>query len=577
MFVAQAPVVARGEAAAELVRSMAARRQQPPARRQRQLARSTFLGDATAAAGPSCAGSATTRQGIAYDRSGREAPAFSGPQASLIEELHRKLTSKEVSAVELAQQYLKRIEAVEPKVKSFISVSPDLALEQAKAVDARIAKGEEVGLLAGLPLAVKDNLCTRGAPTTAGSRILDGFLSPYESTASQRLLDAGMVMVGKTNMDEFGMGSSTENSGYHVTANPWDTSKVPGGSSGGSAAAVAAQECVGALGSDTGGSIRQPSAFCGVVGLKPTYGRVSRHGLIAYASSLDTVGPIARTVKDAAILLSALAGRDAMDGTSSPAKVGDYAGALGAEGGSLKGLRVGLLQETLADGLDPEVKAAVLAAAEQLRALGADVLDVSCPASPTAPVPAPAPPRPAPALPPGSGADGGASANLARYDGVRYGRRAAASDLVAMYRDSREAGLGPEVKRRIMVGTYALSSGYYDAFYDKAQRVRSLVKQDFDAAFEKVDVLVSPVAPSPAFGIGEKSSDPVSLYLGDLMTIPINLAGLPALSLPCGFTEAGLPVGMQIIGGMFGEETVLRVGHAFERSTEWHARDLPAL
>jgi aspartyl-tRNA(Asn)/glutamyl-tRNA(Gln) amidotransferase subunit A len=476
-----------------------------------------------------------------------------------IHELHKQLIRKERSSVEITQEALDRIEALEPKLHSFLCVTPEHALEQARKVDAQIAAGEEIGLLAGIPIAIKDNMCTQGIPTTCGSRILENFVPPYESTVTQKLKDAGAVVLGKTNLDEFAMGSSTENSAYQVTANPWDLERVPGGSSGGSAAAVAADECVVALGSDTGGSIRQPASFCGVVGLKPTYGLVSRFGLVAYASSLDQIGPFGRTVEDAAILLGAIAGYDPKDSTSLNVEIPDYAKLLKPDFQPRGRLRIGIIKETFGQGLEPIVEQAVTKAIDQLQNLGAEIHVISCPrfryGLPTYYVIAPSE----------------ASANLARYDGVKYGFRAQNGDnLLSMYTKTRAQGFGAEVKRRIMLGTYALSAGYYDAYYLKAQKVRTLIKQDFDYAFEKVDILVCPTAPTTAFKAGEKTNDPLSMYLSDLMTIPVNLAGLPGLSIPCGFDDKGLPIGMQLIGKVLREDLLLQVAHAYEQATEWH-------
>ncbi|MBE9104746.1 Asp-tRNA(Asn)/Glu-tRNA(Gln) amidotransferase subunit GatA [Nostoc cf. edaphicum LEGE 07299] len=478
-----------------------------------------------------------------------------------IRELHQQLVKKERSAVEITQEALERIQALEPQLHSFLCVTADRALEQAGAVDAKIAAGEEIGLLAGIPVGIKDNMCTKGIPTTCASRILENFVPPYESTATQKLADAGAVMVGKTNLDEFAMGSSTENSAYQVTANPWDLSRVPGGSSGGSAAAVAAQECVVALGSDTGGSIRQPASFCGVVGMKPTYGLVSRYGLVAYASSLDQIGPFGNTVEDAAILLSAIAGYDPKDSTSLKVAIPNYAASLKPNFKPRGQLRIGIIKETFGEGLDSVVEQAVTKAVDQLQSLGAEIHIISCPrfryGLPTYYIIAPSE----------------ASANLARYDGVKYGYRAPDADnLLSMYTRTRAAGFGTEVKRRIMIGTYALSAGYYDAYYLKAQKVRTLIKQDFEKAFGAVDVLVCPTSPTTAFKAGEKTTDPLSMYLTDLMTIPVNLAGLPSLSLPCGFDEQGLPIGLQLIGNVLREDQLFQVAYAYEQSTSWHLR-----
>ena len=477
-----------------------------------------------------------------------------------IRELHQQLVSKARSAVEITTETLQRIETLEPKLHSFLCVTADNAIASAEKVDAKIAAGETIGLLEGIPIGIKDNLCTRGIPTTCGSRILEGFVPAYESTVTQKLQDAGAVMVGKTNLDEFAMGSSTENSGYQVTANPWDLSRVPGGSSGGSAAAVAAEECVVALGSDTGGSIRQPASLCGVVGMKPTYGLVSRFGLVAYASSLDQIGPFGRTVEDAAILLQAIAGYDAKDSTSLKVEIPDYTQALKPD---LKGLKVGVITETFGEGLDDIVAEKVREAIAQLKSLGATVQEISCPrfryGLPTYYIIAPSE----------------ASANLARYDAVKYGIREEADSLIEMYTKTRAKGFGTEVKRRIMLGTYALSAGYYDAYYLKAQKVRTLIKQDFDQAFEKVDVLVCPTAPTTAFKAGEKTADPLSMYLSDLMTIPVNLAGLPSMSIPCGFDGQNLPIGLQLIGNVLREDVLFRVGYAYEQSTKWHTQKPP--
>jgi aspartyl-tRNA(Asn)/glutamyl-tRNA(Gln) amidotransferase subunit A len=478
-----------------------------------------------------------------------------------IRELHQQLVKKERSAVEITQEALERIQALEPKLHSFLCVTAERALEQAGAVDAKIAAGEEIGLLAGIPVGIKDNMCTKGIPTTCASRILENFVPPYESTATQKLADAGAVMVGKTNLDEFAMGSSTENSAYQVTANPWDLSRVPGGSSGGSAAAVSSEECVVALGSDTGGSIRQPASFCGVVGMKPTYGLVSRYGLVAYASSLDQIGPFANTVEDAAILLNAIAGHDPKDSTSLKVAIPNYAASLKPDLKPRGQLRIGIIKETFGEGLDPVVEQAVTKAVDVLQGLGAEIHIVSCPrfryGLPTYYIIAPSE----------------ASANLARYDGVKYGYRAPDADnLLSMYTRTRATGFGTEVKRRIMIGTYALSAGYYDAYYLKAQKVRTLIKRDFEKAFGVVDVLICPTSPTTAFKAGEKTTDPLSMYLTDLMTIPVNLAGLPSLSLPCGFDEQGLPIGLQLIGDVLREDQLFQVAYAYEQSTTWHLR-----
>jgi aspartyl-tRNA(Asn)/glutamyl-tRNA(Gln) amidotransferase subunit A len=478
-----------------------------------------------------------------------------------IRELHKQLIRKERSAVEITQEALDRIQALEPQLHSFLCVTAEHALEQARQVDAKIAAGEEIGLLAGIPMGIKDNMCTKGIRTTCASKILENFVPPYESTVTQKLKAAGAVMVGKTNLDEFAMGSSTENSAYQVTANPWDVSRVPGGSSGGSAAAVAARECVVALGSDTGGSIRQPASFCGVVGLKPTYGLVSRYGLVAFASSLDQIGPFGRTVEDTAILLNAIAGYDPNDATSLKVPIPDYLKVLRPDLQPRSRIKIGVIKETFGEGLDPVVEQTITKAIDQLQTLGAEIHVVSCPrfryGLPTYYIIAPSE----------------ASANLARYDGVKYGIRVPdAENLLEMYKKTRAAGFGAEVKRRIMLGTYALSAGYYDAYYLKAQKVRTLIKQDFENAFKQVDILVCPTAPTTAFKAGEKTEDPLSMYLGDLMTIPVSLAGLPGMSIPCGFDESGLPIGMQLIGKVLREDQLFQVAYAYEQSTPWHLR-----
>ena len=470
-----------------------------------------------------------------------------------IAEWRGQLQRGEVSARELTDQLLSRIEAVEPTVHAYLEVTAERARADADRIDAARAAGEDLPPLAGVPLAIKDNLCTAGIRTTCSSRMLETFVPPYESTVTERLWGAGAVLLGKTNLDEFAMGSSTETSYFGPSRNPWNPERVPGGSSGGSSAAVAAGECVAALGSDTGGSIRQPAAFCGVVGLKPTYGRVSRYGLVAFASSLDQVGPFTTSVADAAELLQVIAGADPRDATCLKAPVPDYRAALSQP---VKGLRVGLVRECFeADGLAPEVKASVLAAAAQLEALGCELVEVSCPrfndGIATYYVIAPSE----------------ASANLARYDGVKYGHRTAeAAGLAEMTARSRAEGFGAEVQRRILIGTYALSAGYVDAYYRKAQQVRTLIRRDFDRAFETVDVLLTPTSPTTAFGFGAHAEDPLAMYLADLLTIPANMAGLPAISLPCGFDGAGLPIGVQLITGVLQEERLLQVAWHYEQS-----------
>ncbi|MEB3247295.1 MAG: Asp-tRNA(Asn)/Glu-tRNA(Gln) amidotransferase subunit GatA [Synechococcus sp.] len=465
----------------------------------------------------------------------------------------QRLQSGEVSSCELVEDHLNRLEAAEPSLHAYLEVTAERARSDARRIDEARAAGEDLGPLAGLPLAIKDNLCTRGVRTTCASRMLDQFVPPYESTVTERLWQAGGVLVGKTNLDEFAMGGSTETSAFGATQNPWNTDHVPGGSSGGSAAAVASGSCIASLGSDTGGSIRQPASFCGVVGLKPTYGRVSRWGLVAFASSLDQVGPFATSVADAAELLQVIAGPDPRDSTCLKADVPDFSSGLNQ---SIKGLKVGVIRECFeAEGLDAEVKASTQAAAAQLEALGAELVEVSCPrftdGIATYYVIAPSE----------------ASANLARYDGVKYGFRAAdAESLAAMTARSRAEGFGSEVQRRILIGTYALSAGYVDAYYRKAQQVRTLIRRDFDAAFESVDVLLTPTAPSTAFKAGAHADDPLAMYLADLLTIPVNLAGLPAISVPCGFSDAGLPIGVQLIGNVLDEARLLRVAHQYEQA-----------
>jgi len=474
-----------------------------------------------------------------------------------LHEAAEKLRSKAVSSVDLTKACLARIQAVDPKVQAFLTVTGDQALKAAQAADARLAKGE-TGSLLGMPIAIKDNHCTEGVKTTCASKILYNFIPPYNATVVEKLNAAGAVSVGKTNMDEFAMGSSTETSAFQKTHNPWDLDRVPGGSSGGSAAAVAAGEAYASLGSDTGGSIRQPASLCGIVGLKPTYGRVSRYGVIAFASSLDQIGPFGKDVEDCGLMLGAIAGQDKRDSTSAPMPVPDYVAEMKKP---LKGLRIGIPKEFFpAEGLDPEVKSAVLKAVEDLKAQGAEVKDVSLPHAPygLAAYYILAPSE--------------ASSNLARYDGVRFGLRVPGENIVDMYSKTRAAGFGPEVKRRIMLGTYALSSGYYDAYYLKALKVRRLLKQDYDKAFEQVDVIATPTAPTPAFKIGDKTDDPLAMYLADVFTISINIAGVPGLSLPCGFSKSGLPIGLQLIGRPFEEGTIFRAAWHYEQSQDWHLK-----
>ncbi len=471
-------------------------------------------------------------------------------------ELAEKLTAREVSAREVTLSVLERIAQAEERVHAYVTVTEAVALSQADAVDAARTAGESVSPLAGIPIALKDNLCTTGIETTCSSNILKGFLPPYSATVVEKLEAAGSVFVGKANLDEFAMGSSTENSAFGASHNPWNLAAVPGGSSGGSTAAVAAGEAIWAIGSDTGGSIRQPAAFCGVVGLKPTYGRVSRYGLIAFASSLDQIGPITKDVRDAALLMNLISGHDSRDSTSIVRDVPDYTQSLT---NNVKGMKLGVPAEYFAQGVSPEVAASVRAAIDLLVSLGAIAEEISLPHSeyalPTYYILAPAE----------------ASSNLARYDGVRFGHRTArAANYVDLFEKSREEGFGPEVKQRIMIGTYALSAGYYDAFYLKAQKVRTLIKRDFDRAFEKYDAIIAPTAPTVAFKLGEVS-DPLAMKLNDVLTIPANMAGIPAISLPCGFSN-GLPIGLQLMAPAFGEETLFRLAYAYEQSTDWHTR-----
>jgi aspartyl-tRNA(Asn)/glutamyl-tRNA(Gln) amidotransferase subunit A len=470
--------------------------------------------------------------------------------------LNRLFLAGELSAVEIAEAALRRIEQVEPQVKAFLTVTGEQALDRARKLDSRRKAGDTaLGPLAGVPVAVKDNMTTDGVRTTCGSKILGDYVPPYDATVVERLRGAGALIIGKTNMDEFAMGSSGENSAFFPTRNPWDLSKVPGGSSSGSAAAVAAEEVPLALGSDTGGSIRQPASLCGVVGMKPSYGYVSRYGLVAFASSLDQIGPFARDVEDAARLFEVIAGPDRRDSTNAGRT--PHALKFGGEP-SLKGIRLGVPKEYFAEGMNPEVKARLEAAIRQLQALGAEVEECSLPHTEYALsayyVIAPAE----------------ASANLARYDGVKYGFRApGAKGMLEMYSRTRQEGFGPEVKRRIMIGTYALSSGYYDAYYKKAQQVRTLVIRDFENAFAKYDALVTPTSPIPAWGLGEKTDDPLTMYLADVCTIPVNLASLPAISVPCGMA-GDLPVGMQLIGKLFDDERLLQMAWAYQKSTNHH-------
>ncbi|MEY2341360.1 Asp-tRNA(Asn)/Glu-tRNA(Gln) amidotransferase subunit GatA [Acidithiobacillus sp. IBUN Pt1247-S3] len=474
-----------------------------------------------------------------------------------VTELAAGLRKKDFSAVELSDALLQRIRKSQDAINAFISVSEELALAQANAADQRRAQGDANPLL-GIPLAHKDIFCTRGQRTTCGSKMLADFISPYDATVVQRLQGAGMVSLGKLNMDEFAMGSSNETSFFGPVRNPWDRARVPGGSSGGSAAALAARLLPAATGTDTGGSIRQPAAFCGVTGLKPTYGRVSRYGMIAFASSLDQGGPMARSAADCALLMDAMAGHDALDSTSHPQGAGRFSAALGR---NLQGLRIGVPEEFFGDGLDPEVAQAVQDAIQWYASQGAEIRPVRLPnnahAVSTYYVLAPAE----------------ASSNLSRFDGVRYSHRSAVSaDLQDLYLQSRYEGFGPEVRRRILIGSYVLSAGYYDAYYRKAQQVRALIREDFRRAFAEVDVIMGPATPSTAFALGAKSADPVAMYLADIYTIAVNLAGIPALSLPCGFSKDGLPIGLQIMGDYFADELILGLGDAYQRDSDWHRR-----
>jgi len=475
-----------------------------------------------------------------------------------ISEVRALLDRKEISIEDLVKSIYGRIGAVENRVKAFVTTTEDKALKMADEVQGKInVETKKKEFLFGIPLAIKDNICTKGILTTCSSKILSDFIPPYESTVTSRLSEQGYILIGKTNMDEFAMGSSTENSSFHVTRNPWDLERIPGGSSGGSAAAVASDECIAALGSDTGGSIRQPAAFCGVVGLKPTYGRVSRYGLVAFASSLDQIGTLTKNVEDTAILMNVISGHDPLDSTSAPLPVPDFTAILGQD---IKGIKLGVPKEYFIEGMEREVEVLVKEATKKLEVLGAIPVEISLPHT-------------------GYAiatyyilATSEASSNLARYDGVKYGFRAGGKDLMDMYMNTRAQGFGAEIKRRIMLGTYALSSGYYEAYYKKAQQVRTLIRQDFEKAFQEVDIIVTPISPTAAFKVGEKAADPLQMYLSDIFTISVNLAGVPGISIPCGFTSKNLPVGLQLIGRHFDEESIFKVAHAYEQSTEWHTR-----
>ena len=477
--------------------------------------------------------------------------------------LTAKLAKREVSSRAATQACLDQIQRVDGTLHAFLNHDPVTALSQADAADKAIASGATHAQqpLLGVPIALKDVIAVKGQPLTCGSKILGRFISPYDATVAEKLKAAGAILIGRLNMDEFAMGSSTENSAFGVTRNPWDTTRIPGGSSGGSAAAVAADELMAALGSDTGGSVRQPAALCGCVGLKPTYGRVSRYGLVAYASSLDQIGCLTKDVRDAATMLGVIAGHDPRDSTSVPQPVPDYGAALT---GDIKGLKLGLPKEYMVGGLDSEVKHAIEAAVQQFARLGAEIVEVSLPHTDYA------------IAAYYIIATAEASANLARFDGIRYGLRVDGADPIELYSKTRGAGFGAEVKRRIILGTYVLSSGYYDAYYLRAQKVRTLIRQDFLRAFEHVDALVTPTSPTAAFKIGEKADDPLQMYLADIFTISCNLVGNCGISIPCGFTKSPkLPLGLQLLGKPFGEETILRLAHAYEQSTHWHRESPP--
>jgi aspartyl-tRNA(Asn)/glutamyl-tRNA(Gln) amidotransferase subunit A len=478
-----------------------------------------------------------------------------------IREASDLIREREVSSAELTKSVLSRIEKLDSRLNSYITVLRDQSIKSAEEADKQLASGNYQSPLHGIPISIKDIFVMKGVRTTCGSKILENFVSPYDSTVTKKLKNAGAIILGKSNMDEFAMGSSTETSYFGPTMNPWDLERVPGGSSGGSASAVAASLCLASVGTDTGGSIRQPAALCGVVGMKPTYGRVSRFGMIAFASSLDQGGPIAKSVEDAAIMLKLISGGDSKDSTSVNISVPDYRECLKDD---IRGIRIGVPKEYFVKGIDGEVEQAIRNAIALVEDLGGDVEEISLPHTEYAVsayyIIAPSE----------------ASSNLARYDGVRYGlRMTEAKNLIDMYKETRAAGFGDEVKRRIMIGTYGLSAGYYDAYYLKAQRVRTLIKRDFEEAFKTVDVIVTPTSPEPAFRIGEKSGDPLKMYLSDIFTIPCNLAGLPGISTPCGFTTTGLPIGLQILGKPFDEETILRVAYAYEQHTNWRERKPP--
>jgi len=475
-----------------------------------------------------------------------------------IEELHTQLKEKKIKPKDILDSVYKRIKQVDSKVKGYVSLTEDLAYKSAEAAEVRLLKNENVTSLTGIPMAIKDNMVLDGYPTTCSAKMLEGYRPPYTATALEKLQEAGVAFIGKTNMDEYAFGSSTENSAFFTTRNPWDIERVPGGSSVGSAAAVAADMCIAALGSDTGGSIKQPSGLCGITGLKPTYGRVSRYGLIAFASSLDQIGPVTKTARDNAIVLKCIAGQDNRDSTSAPVEVTDYYKNLKND---IKNKVIGLPEEYFIEGMQPEVKESIMDAVKVLEKIGARTEKISLPHTDYAIdvyyIIAPAE----------------ASSNLARFDGVQYGLRDTAADnMIDMYKRSRQKGFGKETKRRIMLGTYVLSSGYYDAYYKKAQKVRTLIKKDFDKAFEKVDVIITPVSPTTAFKVGEKTEDPMTMYLSDIFTIAPNLAGLPGMSIPCGFDKKGLPVGMQILGKPFYEQDMFDIANIYQQNTDWHKK-----
>ncbi len=473
-----------------------------------------------------------------------------------IHELKQKLVNKEITSLELTKLYLERIKSIDPKIKSYITICEDSALEKSKQVDEKIAKGEKLGELAGIPIALKDNICTKGIKTTCASKMLENFIPPYDATVIEKLENEDAVILGKLNMDEFAMGASTERSAFFNTHNPWNFNKVPGGSSGGSAACISADLAAGALGSDTGGSVRQPAGFCGVVGVKPTYGLVSRYGLVAFASSLDQIGPLSKDVTDAAIMLNVISGKDERDTTSANVDKKDYTKSLVKD---ISGLKIGVPKEYLGDGTDEDVNKAIKDAILLFESLGATVEECSIPntkyALPTYYIMACAE----------------ASANLGRYDGIKYGYRTKNYEtLKDIYTNSRSEGFGEEVKRRILLGTYVLSSGYYDAYYKKAQKVRTLIINDFKKVFEKYDLLVTPTSPTTAYDINAKVNDPVQMYLADICTVSINIAGVPAISIPCGFDKDNMPISMQLIGKHFDEETLLKVAYTYEQNTKWH-------